>query len=406
MATGASSGNALASFSTFAACLVLALVKLPLLTLVTLSAVPLMTLTSGFTQYIVEPMYHVERRCFAEASSSVERATSAIATVKAQNAQELEVSRFRRAVNGARDSLVKQAYVWATCLGGTDFFMFSMYAVGCWYGAKIVADGKASAATVLTVIWASLMASMALQGVMPQLAVLTKGNASLASLLTVIQSRDGNYDKRGFRSGPPQYQHTDPNRPRRFRGQFDLQRVSFHYPSRPDVPVLRDITLFLPEGETTFIVGGSGSGKSTVAQLLLRMYKPVRGTISLDNRPLDNFPDTYTRQHVAAVQQGCILFDLSVHDNVAMGIVGAGPDMYGEVRRPEDITRADVIDACKMASIHDFIESLPDGYDTKLGTGRTTAAPGHCTGSYSRPDGADSRRSDERVGRHEPCRRL
>lgn len=375
-ATGSSSGNTLGGVATFVACLVLALVKQPVLTIVTLSAVPLMLVTGAGTQYIVEPMYHVERRCFAEASTSVERATSAVATVKAQNAQDLEVARFKKEVEGARDSLVKQGYVWATSLGATDFLMFAMYAVGCWYGAKIVADGKAPAAEVLTVIWACLMASMALQGVMPQLTTLTKGNASLASLLSIIQSRDGNYDKRGFRSGPPPHSHTDPNRPRRFRGQFDFQRVSFHYPSRPDVTVLRDITLFLPEGETTFIVGGSGSGKSTIAQLLLRMYKPVRGAISLDNRALENFPDTYTRQHVAAVQQGCILFDMSVHDNVAMGIVGAGADMYGEVRRPEDITRADVVDACKMASIHDFIESLPEGYDTMLGTGGSQLSGG------------------------------
>lgn len=367
-ATGAPTGNALGSVASFVACLVLALVKQPVLTVVTLSAVPLMLVTAAGTQRVVEPMYRVERRCFAEASASVERATSAVATVKAQNAEALEVARFRAEVGGARESLVRQAAVWATSLGTTDFLMFGMYAVGCWYGAKIVADGKASAEDVLTVIWASLMASAALQGVMPQLTVLTKGNASLASLLSVIQSRDGNYDKRGFRSGPPPHQHTDPNRPRRFRGEFDLQRVSFHYPSRPDVPVLRDITLFLPAGETTFIVGGSGSGKSTIAQLLLRMYKPGRGAISLDNRALDNFPDTYTRQHVAAVQQGCILFDLSVHDNVAMGIVGAGPDMFGEVRRPGDVSRADVVDACKMASIHEFIESLPDGYETRLGT--------------------------------------
>jgi ATP-binding cassette subfamily B (MDR/TAP) protein 1 len=140
---------------------------------------------------------------------------------------------------------------------------------------------------------------------------------------------------------------------------------------------LRDITLFLPPGETTFIVGGSGSGKSTIAQLLLRLYAPSGGEITLDNQALSYLDDDFTRQHIAAVQQGCILFDLSIRENVAMGLAGSGPDpVTGVTRRPQDVTRDEVVEACKMAMIHDFIDSLPQGYETRLGTGGSALSGG------------------------------
>jgi ATP-binding cassette subfamily B (MDR/TAP) protein 1 len=129
------------------------------------------------------------------------------------------------------------------------------------------------------------------------------------------------------------------------------------------MPVLEDVSLFLPARETTFIVGDSGSGKSTVAQLLLRMYAPQRGAVQLDDQDVAFLDEEWTRAHVAGVSQGCILFDMSVHDNVAMGLAGPGTG-----RRPEDATREEVIDACRAALMHDFIRDLPDGYDTMLGT--------------------------------------
>jgi ATP-binding cassette subfamily B (MDR/TAP) protein 1 len=124
---------------------------------------------------------------------------------------------------------------------------------------------------------------------------------------------------------------------------------------------LDNVSLFLPAGETTFIVGGSGSGKSTVAQLMLRLYPADHGEVTLDDQDIQYLDLGFTQEHVAAVQQGCILFDMSVHDNVAMGLAGLPK------RKPADATRDQVIEACKMAMMHDFINGLPQGYETKLG---------------------------------------
>lgn len=356
------------SVVTFLMCLGLSLYKNPKLAVVTLSAVPLLIGVNMVTRTICQPLYAIERRGFAEASTDVERGTAAIATVKVHNAQATEMERFRRPINNARDSLFKQGFFWGACFGSTNVLIFTIFVAGFWYGAKLVHDGEASVSNVMTVFWACLMGTSALQGGFLPLGFITKGAMSLASLLTVIQDDDSLHTP-----GPEDGEGIVPPR---CQGAFDLHEVLFAYPSRPDDNVLSGVTMFLPAGETTFVVGGSGSGKSTIAQLLLRLYEPDFGDIVFDNTNFDELDRTFTGQRIAAVQQGCILFDMSVHDNVAMGMVGSGPDKDGKIRTPAEVTRDEVIEACKLADIHEFIVSLPEGYETRLGTGGSQLSGG------------------------------
>lgn len=388
-------GNAVQYFVTFVACFVLALASSPVLALVTLSTIPLVLIIQIITQILVRPWYEGERRAFAEASTNVERATSAIATVKVHNAQKAEEERFERVAGRGVHAQVKQAFVWSWSTSVSDFLLLSTFVVGFWYGAKVVRDGKASPGKVMTVFWACLLGATYLQMVVPQLAAITKAKTSMASLRTVIKDAPSGGNN-PFSPTPSPLTATFPAgqrqsilqsktrplsmsriRPARCRGEFNLRNVSFAYPSRPDNPVLRDVTLFIPPGETTFVVGGSGSGKSTIAQLLLRLYIPDGGEITLDDQSFAYLDDDFCREHIAAVQQGCILFDLSIHDNVAMGLAGAPVDpKTGVARQPSDVTRQEVVDACRMAMIHDFVETLPDGYETKLGTGGAALSGG------------------------------
>ena len=387
---GQALGLMIQNLSTFTACFILAMATQPILALVTLSTIPLVVIIQFVTQLVGMPLYGDERRANAEASTNVDRATSAIATVKAHNAQKAELERFERVASGAKSSLVKQSMVWAVSMSLTDFLLLGTFVVGFWYGAQVVREGKASAGTVMTVFWACLIAATYLQMVIPQLAQVTRAKNSMASLRTVIQSQA----KRPASISNPFSPHQSPTeapfidvtghrptslraiRPTKCRGEFNLQSICFAYPSRPENVVLQNITLFIPPGETTFIVGGSGSGKSTIAQLLLRLYPSNGGIITMDDQLFGYLDEDFTREHIAAVQQGCILFDMSIHDNVAMGMAGSGPDASGRKRLPKDVTRAEVMEACKMAMIHDFIESLPEGYDTNLGTGGSALSGG------------------------------
>ncbi|EPQ26776.1 uncharacterized protein PFL1_05754 [Pseudozyma flocculosa PF-1] len=165
-------------------------------------------------------------------------------------------------------------------------------------------------------------------------------------------------------------------RPASCQGEIILRNVSFSYPSRPDAPVLKNVDMLFPSAEITYVVGGSGSGKSTVAQLLLRIYEPSAGSIEFDDQMLAFLDPEWCKEHIAAVSQTPIVFDLSVHDNVALGLVGSPSERQRGIGKAGHeatrnnvprLSRDEVQAACRMALLHDFVRDLPDGYDTQLG---------------------------------------
>ncbi len=137
------------------------------------------------------------------------------------------------------------------------------------------------------------------------------------------------------------------------RGAIDFERVSFRYPSRPDVPALADFDLSVAPGETVALVGPSGAGKTTVFQLLLRFYDPEAGVVRLDGLPLAAADPQALRRRIALVSQEAVIFAASVAENVRYARPDASLD---EVRA-----------ACVAAFADEFIERLPEGYDTDLG---------------------------------------
>ena len=137
------------------------------------------------------------------------------------------------------------------------------------------------------------------------------------------------------------------------------------------VYALNGVNFSVEKGEFVAVVGTSGSGKSTIAQLLLRMYDLRVGMIKLDEQDIAYLDSDWTREHIASVSQTCILFDMTVHENVAMGLASPWSN-----RRPETVTREEVERVCTAALMHDFINDLPEGYDTRLGTGGANLSGG------------------------------
>ncbi|WP_431275765.1 ABC transporter transmembrane domain-containing protein [Variovorax ureilyticus] len=129
--------------------------------------------------------------------------------------------------------------------------------------------------------------------------------------------------------------------------------VTFHYPSRPGVPALREFSLTITPGETVALVGSSGAGKSTVFQLLLRYYDPQSGSISLDGAPLGALSLDALRQRIGLVPQDAVIFSATAFENIRYG-------------RP-DATAEEVHAAAKAAFADGFLRALPEGYDTFLG---------------------------------------
>jgi ATP-binding cassette subfamily B (MDR/TAP) protein 1 len=136
-------------------------------------------------------------------------------------------------------------------------------------------------------------------------------------------------------------------------GNVTFSNINFAYPTRPDVPIFSNLSFTLRAGECVAIVGPSGSGKSTIAALLQRLYEPASGTILFDKHPLNGTDTRWLREHIAVVSQSANLFDATVTENIA----------YGSASVPV----AEIHRAARAANIHEFIMSLPEGYETRLG---------------------------------------
>jgi len=146
------------------------------------------------------------------------------------------------------------------------------------------------------------------------------------------------------------------------KGNIHLKHVNFTYPSRPEVPVLKDFSLKLKPGTVTALVGQSGSGKSTVVQLIERFYDPDSGTVKVDGCDIKDLDLYKLREQIGLVSQEPILFQGTIFSNILHGNASA--------------TKEQVIEAAKMANAHDFIMSLSSGYDTQVGEKGTQMSGG------------------------------
>ena len=137
------------------------------------------------------------------------------------------------------------------------------------------------------------------------------------------------------------------------QGDIKLRGVSFAYPARSDVPVFEDLDLDIVAGQTVALVGQSGSGKSTIIQLLERFYDPLSGTIEVDGHNIRSLSLSWYRDQVGLVSQEPTLFATSIRENIALGRAGA--------------TEKEIQEAAKSANAHNFIAKLPKGYNTQVG---------------------------------------
>jgi len=138
------------------------------------------------------------------------------------------------------------------------------------------------------------------------------------------------------------------------RGRIVFRDVRFSYPSRPDTRVLDGVNLTIAEGATVGLVGGSGSGKSTVISLLQRFYSPDSGEILLDGYDIAALNAEWLRSQIGLVSQEPVLFATSILENIAYGRDGGA-------------TEEEVVEAAKAANVHGFVSALPDGYRTPVG---------------------------------------
>ncbi|KAG6955383.1 hypothetical protein JG687_00011241 [Phytophthora cactorum] len=226
-------------------------------------------------------------------------------------------------------------------------------AIGLWYGGKKVYKAEAEPGQVFGTFLGVIIGSHALGHLIPSFAALTRAKHACSELFTVLET--------------PLKPHNNVMnplpRPASCSGAIMAVDLHFSYPRRPDLQVLRGCNISLLSGECVAIVGDGGAGKSTLLMLLMRLYEPSQGLILLDGREANALDSTWMRAQFGLVPQHVTLFRASIFDNIAMGLVVLR-DLTG---RNSDRMEERVINAAQRADVHDFILSLPDGYNTRVG---------------------------------------
>lgn len=160
------------------------------------------------------------------------------------------------------------------------------------------------------------------------------------------------------------------------QGLIKLENITFAYPSRLDVPVLKDFSLTIYPKQTIALVGASGSGKSTVLSLIERFYDILGGKLTIDGYDLQKLNPQWLHRNIAIVPQEPVLFSGSIRSNIIYSRLAAGKDQWREANNEvesdwieEDAVASleEVTEVAKLANCHDFISSFPEGYETVVG---------------------------------------
>lgn len=310
------------------------------LTLFMLATFPVLVIAALVFGRFIRKVSKKSQDELASTNIIVEETFQSIQAVKSFTNEKWEVNRYTQSLN----LVVDQALKAATFRGGfVSFIIFALFGgiVGVvWYGAQLVSSGDLILAELLTFIFYTAFIGGSVGGLGDIYAQLQKTIGASERILEILDdSSEINMEKESEIEIP--------------FGRIEVKDLHFTYPGRPNVPILKGINFSIEPGEKVAIVGSSGTGKSTLAQLFMRFYEPNSGKIELVNQDIQSFDVSDWRKLVALVPQEVLLFGGSIRENIAYGKPGA--------------TMEEIEKAAELAFAKQFIESFPEKWETLVG---------------------------------------
>jgi ABC transporter fused permease/ATP-binding protein len=312
----------------------------PALTGIMLLIVPPVVIAAVFYGRKIRTLSRKVQDALADASEVAEETLSGIRTVRSFAQESGETKRYGAAVWRGFEIAKDRSKVMALFQSAAFFAGYAAVAVVLWYGGRLVADELMTVGDLTQFILYTLIVAFSF-GALGGLYGDFMRAAGAAERVFSLMDREPTIAPKGGRI------LDDLSGLVRFKG------VNFHYPSRPDVQVLKGVDLEIRPGEIVALVGPSGGGKSTIASLIGRFYDPDTGTIEVDDVDLREVDVDWLHRQIGAVAQEPILFSTTVADNILYGREGA--------------TREDVEEAARAANAHDFVTGFPEGYETLVG---------------------------------------
>ncbi|HUF86876.1 MAG TPA: ABC transporter transmembrane domain-containing protein [Thermohalobaculum sp.] len=318
------------------------IVTSPKLSGITLLLVPLVVGPILVLGRRVRRLSRLSQDLVAESAAAAGESLQAIQTVQAMTHEGPSKARFKGRVEAAYEAARARITARALLTAIVIFFVFAGIVGVIWIGARDVMAGRMTPGEMAQFVLYAVFVAGAVGALSEVWGELQRAAGATERLVELLQMEN------------PIREPADPLPPAEpARGEIVFERVSFAYETRREIPALRDVSFRVAPGERMALVGPSGAGKTTVLQLLLRFHDPEAGRILLDGVPIDRLRLDDLRRRLALVPQEPVIFADTVRANILFG-------------RP-DASGAEVVEAARAAAAHDFIEALPERYDTWLG---------------------------------------
>ncbi|KPI88871.1 putative ATP-binding cassette protein subfamily B member 2 [Leptomonas seymouri] len=311
------------------------------LTLLILGSLPLIGMAVYFLSVRMSKHITIARQQYAAAGAIAQEVMRNIKTVQSFNREMHEANRFANTVVMSREAGITKEFLVAMASGATVGIMLCVLGFAFLLALFLVKEGRSDVGSVSSAFLTVLYGAMGLGQVLPALLSFVEARTAAHPIFdTIDRVPDINTCVNGADAV--------------FNDRIELRDVEFAYPSRPEQTIFRGLSVTIMKGQKIAFSGSTGCGKSTIIALLQRFYDPQEGSVLVDGTDIRDIHLKSWRRRIGIVSQEPNLFSGTVFENVRMGRSSATFD--------------EVVAACRKARIHDTIQSLPHGYDTKVGS--------------------------------------
>lgn len=316
------------------------------LTVFIIAVIPIIALIGIFFGRFIKKLSVTAQEDITDSNKVVDETLHGIANVKAYANEFFEILRYKKSIDLSVETSIKRAKWRGLFIGLIMFVAGSALMAIIWYGLHMVQINEADPTKGITIgellqfaLYAAFL-GVSFGGTADLFSQLQKSIGATESLMDILEEKTEKISL------------TKPNNIK-IEGNLSFNDVSFSYPSRRDINVLKNISFSVEKGKLLAFVGPSGAGKSTITALIFGFYKPTEGEVIIDGKNLKDYHLSEIRSQMALVPQEVMLFGGTIKENIEYGKPGA--------------TEEEIFEAAKQANALDFIESFPEKFETLVG---------------------------------------